>query len=114
MLLGDAQMKCKDIFEWEELSGESEPMCTDECREAIMKLHSFGGDRYHCCSCGDITDDNDDLDDLHSAIHCRQRRRNMRLCFNDTMPQPMMCRECDTPPGNQMYLHTSLVSQLCL
>ena len=103
MLLDDVQKICKDIFGWDELSGKPEPMCTDECREALMKLHDFGDDRFHCCSCGRITDDGDDLDALYSAIRCHQRRRNMRLCFSDTMRQPMMsqCAECN-PPGNQI------------
>ena len=103
MLLNDAEKNCKDVFEWDESARESEPMCTDECKNSLMKMHmhDFGGVRHFCCSCGNITDD-DNLENIRYAIECHQKRRNtVRWCFNDTMQQSMMCEECGRP-GNQI------------
>ena len=103
MLMDDAKKNCKDIFEWDESARESEPTCTDECKDSIMKFHDFGGGRHHCCSCGNISDDNN-LDTISYAIKCNQKRRNaMRWCANDTMlQQHMMCEECR--PGNHILM----------
>lgn len=107
MLMDDVKEKCKDIFERDGSVQESEPLCTDECKEAIMMLHNFGGDGYHCCSCGNI-DDNRKPDDIRYTIQCNEKRRNaMRLCFNDMMQPPMMCKACHRQ-GNQILLYFCL------
>ena len=97
MLMDDTDRACKDIFEWDESKGESEPMCTDECKDSMMKIFNFGS---QCCSCGNITDDKN-LEDIRFAIRCNQKKRNaMRWCLIDTMRQAMKCEECGDDPGN--------------
>ena len=100
MLMNDAEKKCKNVIEWDESARESEPMCTDECKNSLMKMRVFG---HHCCSCGNITDD-DNLENVRYKIKCHQNRRNIaRWCINDTMQQSMMCEECRRP-GNQILM----------
>ena len=101
MLLNEVEKKCKNVFEWDESARESPPTCTDECKNSLMKMRVYG---YHCCSCGNITDD-DNLENIRFTIECHQKRRNnVRFCVNDTMQQPMMtCEECRRP-GNQILM----------
>ena len=92
---------CRNIFEWSELSDDTEPVCTNKCKESLIKLESILGKNIRCCSCGEITDDRK-LNDVSAAIQCHQIRRNIdRWCPNTV---PTSCPECGRHGNNTMYV----------
>ena len=87
----DQWKSCKNIFEWSEFSNETEPVCTNKCKDNLIKMEKLLGKNIRCCSCGEITDDCK-LSDISAAIKCHQIRRNIdRWCPNTV---PTSCPEC--------------------
>ena len=84
-------VSCKNIFEWSELSNETEPVCTNKCKENFIKLEKMLGKNIQCCSCGEITNDLK-LSDISATIICNQIARNIdRWCPNTVQAS---CPEC--------------------
>ena len=77
--LSDAQWKyCGNIFNWNELSNEAEPVCTDECKGHLVAYQKFIGEKLSCCSC-EIKDEHE----IPFKIRCLQIRKNIdRWCPN--------------------------------
>ena len=88
---------CKNVFEWSEFSNETEPVCTNKCKEGLIKKEKFLGKNIRCCTCGEITDDHK-LSDVSVTIRCHRVKRNMdRYCPNT----PLIPRsECGTQGCN--------------
>ena len=92
LLLDDERKHCKNILEWDELSNETEPVCTSKCKEKITALVKSFGNQTGCCDCGEITDDHK-LSDVTDIIRCRQIHKNLdRWCPNTVNTS---CRDCE-------------------
>ena len=81
---------CKNVFEWSEFSNETEPVCTNKCKESLIKSEKSLG-KLRCCSCGEITDDHK-LSDISMTIRCHQIKRNIdRWCPNPALTPYSEC-----------------------
>ena len=90
-ILEDEQ-HCKNIFEWDEFSNDTAPVCTKKCKENLVATKKILGNKISCCNCGEITDDHE-LSDITAAISCRQLHKNIdRWCPNTVVTS---CPECD-------------------
>ena len=92
LLLDEEREHCRNIREWNEFSNDTEPVCTDECKESLLGVENIFGKEILCCKCGDFTDDHK-LSDITTILRCRQTRENVdRWCPNIVNTS---CRECE-------------------
>ena len=75
-IFDNRQKHCKNILEWDEFSNETEPVCTNKCKENLVALEQFVGQKLICCNCGEISDDHK-LSDVSATIRCRQIQKNI-------------------------------------
>ena len=92
MLLDEEREHCRNILEWDEFSNETEPVCTEKCKEKLVALVKSFGKENSCCKCEEITDDHK-LSDITSILRCHQIQENIdRWCPNTFNTS---CHECE-------------------
>jgi len=97
----DARWKhCGNIFNWDELSNETEPVCTSECKRYLVAFKKIMGEKISCCNCGEIRDEHE----IPVKIRCLQIPKNIdRWCPNTVSTR---CSKC--PQGLLVQLIKSL------
>ena len=91
-LLDQEREHCRNIREWDKFSNETEPVCTNKCKEKLLAVENIFGKEITCCKCGEITDDHK-LSDITSILRCRRIRENVnRWCPNTVNTS---CHECE-------------------
>ena len=90
----DRQEHCKNILEWDDFNNETEPVCTNKCKENLVALEQFFGKALTCCNCGEISDDHK-LSDVSATIRCRQIHENIvTWCPDAVNTMHTTCPEC--------------------
>ena len=90
-ILDDHWESCKSILEWSDFSNGTEPVCTNKCKEDLIKLEKILGKNIRCCNCGEINDDLK-LSDISATLKCHQLRKNINRWCPNTIPKS--CSEC--------------------
>ena len=104
IILADGEEYCKNIFEWDEFSNDTEPVCTDKCKESLIKLEKLLDENIRCCKCGEITD-NHKLSDISAIIGCHQLGINIdRWCPNTVASSSLICPECNRQGYNKIII----------
>ena len=86
----DARWKhCGNIFNWDELSNEIEPVCTYECKRHLVAFKKIIGEKISCCSC-EINDEHE----IPFKIRCLQIPKNIdRWCPNTITTRCSKCKQ---------------------
>ena len=95
----NGQKHCGHIFKWDESSNETEPVCTNECKEHLIAFEKALGEKLSCCS-SEISEEHE----IPFKIRSLQMPKNIdRWCFNTTRATTT-CFKCQGCVANLVVL----------